>query len=331
VLYLGCRHRGGNLVLPFRQIFSPSGKKLLFFVIVLEDLKIPVCYDGFLFLAESVRNPPVLSSHHHAELEMNLVVRGSISYVAEGRRYRFDQRSLLWLFPAQEHQLVDRSPDAQNYVVVFKPDLIARSCRSPAYVGLKRRRSAGGVLHTLLEPETFDLMRKTMDSLMEGALPAELLNRESGFGSRSDFVFGHGDPDGLNAGLHHLLLLGWRCQGSGRAFSTSVALHPAVTRALALLGGGGFDGGLNELARRCGVSASYLSRIFASQVGVSLGRYRNSLRLDRFWNELRGPSRPSLTEAVYAAGFGSYAQFYKIFREAYGSGPRESLAAIVGK
>jgi methylphosphotriester-DNA--protein-cysteine methyltransferase len=30
-------------------------------------------------------------------------------------------------------------------------------------------------------------------------------------------------------------------------------------------------------------------------------------------------------EAVYAAGFGSYPQFYKVFAEIYGQGPRACL------
>jgi AraC-like DNA-binding protein len=30
-------------------------------------------------------------------------------------------------------------------------------------------------------------------------------------------------------------------------------------------------------------------------------------------------------EAAYEAGFGSYAQFYRVFAQAYGSGPGDSL------
>lgn len=292
-----------------------------------EDLKLRPEYDGFLFLAESARNPSLLHRHHHRELEINLVVRGNISYVADGRRYSFSQRSLLWMFPAQVHQLVDRSPDAQYYVAVFKPELIARSCHSRSYAGLKRKKTTGGVLHTVLDPESFDLMRRTMDSLMEGAPPADVLNREAGFGVKSDFVFRHKDPDGLNAGLHHLLLLSWRCHQNGRALSRVVSLHPAVQRALALLGGAHSGGPeLGELARQCGVSSPYLSRLFKDQLGVPLTRYRNSLRLVRFWEHFQGRVRPTILEAVYASGFGSYAQFYKVFTEAYGTGPRQVLS-----
>jgi len=58
---------------------------------------------------------------------------------------------------------------------------------------------------------------------------------------------------------------------------------------------------------------------------VPLNRYRNAARLSRFWEHYRAPEQKTITEAVYAAGFGSYAQFYKIFAKAYGHGPRETL------
>lgn len=294
---------------------------------MLEDLKLGPEYDGFLFLAESVRNPPRLNSHHHAELELNLVVNGSITYVVGGRRFTFERRTLLWMFPAQEHQLVDRSDNAQYYVAVFKAELIARSCRNKPYAGMRRKRLTGdGVLHTRLEPESFDLIRKTMDSLMCESISADLLNREAGFGVSPGFSFRHGDPEGLNAGLHHLLLLCWRCRSTGQALGQEVALHPAVSKAVELLSEGVDDRGLGALARRCGISEAYLSRIFRRQIGVPLNRYRNSLRLSRFWGEYRKSHQSNLSQAVYAAGFGSYAQFYKVFTQAYGRGPRACLA-----
>jgi AraC-like DNA-binding protein len=222
---------------------------------------------------------------------------------------------------------VDRSDGAQNYVAVFKPSLIAKSCHAPAYQGLKRKTNKqDGILNTLLEPESFDLLRKMMNSLMQGSLDSGLLNREAGFGVGSDFCFEHGDPDGLNAGLHHLLLLCWRCQRTGKLLGDEAALHPAVCRALKLLGEGQWEGNLGGLAKACGVSEAYLSRTFRRQVGVSLNRYRNSFRLSRFWEEYRQPEQKTLTEAMYAAGFGSYAQFYKIFTQVYGGGPRACLA-----
>ncbi|MBS1815055.1 MAG: AraC family transcriptional regulator [Acidobacteria bacterium] len=297
---------------------------------MLQDLKIGRQYEGFIFLAESSRNAPKqLVPHHHVELELNLVIRGNITYVVEGQRFTFSAGMLLWLYPEQEHQLVDRSPNAQNYIAVFKPSFIRRSCRTPAYAGLRcTKNEKPGVLHTMLDPDAFDLIRKTMDAVMVGSLDADVLNRQAGFGLESaDFTYQHFDPDGLNAGLHHLLLLCWRYQRAGESLAGAVTLHPCVRRALQMMSEADWEGSLSSLAKKCGASEAHLSRTFHRQIGVPISRYRNSLRLARFWEEYRQPDQKNIAEAVYAAGFGSYAQFYKVFVEAYGRSPRACLTS----
>lgn len=293
---------------------------------MLVNLKLERIYDGLLYLAEATRNLQLLQSHHHIELEVNLVVQGTITYVVDGLRYSFSPRTLLWLFPEQEHQLVNRSANAKFYVAVFKPSLITRSCRTATNASLKQKTNEqGGVLSTLLRPDSFDLIEKTMASLMEGNLDADLLNSEAGFGQTSDFSYQHGDPDALNAGLHYLLLLSWRSHLMGKATRDPVVLNPVIRRAIQLLSEETRDFSLGELARICGASKSYLSRKFHQQVGVSLTRYRNSLRLSRFFEQYQHQDQKTITEAVYGAGFGSYAQFYKVFSQVYGRGPRACL------
>lgn len=294
---------------------------------MLADLKLSRRYDGMLYLAESARNLPKLDSHHHVELELNLVLRGSITYILGERRFTFPARTLLWLYPEQEHHLVALSADARFYVAVFKPSLIARACQTPAYSGLKRQNSESGeVLHARLLPETFDLIRRTMESIMHGSLDSDVLNREAGYGWRSNFTYEHNDPDALNAGLRYLLLFCWRAQQTGKLSGEAVALHRCVRRAVHALSDGDLQISLAELASVCGASEAYLSRTFRKQIGVPLSHYRNTLRLARFWDELRQSEEKTVSEAVYAAGFGSYAQFYKVFAETYGQGPRAFLA-----
>jgi len=304
------------------RVSSTGEKQLLYIVRVLVNLKLGKNYDGLLFLADSTRHPQEIHSHHHRELELNVIVQGSITYVVDGRRFRFFPRTLLWLFPHQEHQLVARSGNAQFYVAAFKPALVRRFCNSP-------RNSVGheGVLNTLLPPESFELIRNIMDSLMLGSLDADILNREAGFGPASDFCFEHRDPDALNAGLGYLMLMCWRSQLKCKATHDPIVLHRVIRRALKCLSEEENETSLEELAKLCGASKSYLSRKFHTQIGVPLNRYRNSLRLSRFFRHYREGGRKTITEAVYAAGFGSYAQFYKVFAEAYGQGPRDALAA----
>jgi AraC-like DNA-binding protein len=298
---------------------------LLYFVGMFVDLKLGSEYDGLLYEAQST-NFPRMQSHSHAELELNVVVQGTITYVMNGRRFTFSPRTLLWFFPEREHQLVDRSDNARFYVAVFKPALIAKSCRTATYEGLKgEAQDQESILSMLLDPKSFELVCKTVDWLMRDSLDPAVLSREAGFGAASDFHFEHHDPDALNAGLHYLLLLCWRSHLAGVATKNAVALHPAVRRALKLLSECDTELDLGELSKACGASPSYLSRTFNRQVGVPLNRYRNSLRLSRFVEEYRRSREKNIAEAAYAAGFGSYAQFYKVFTQAYGRGPRECM------
>lgn len=293
---------------------------------MLADLKLAKEYDGLLYLAEATRNLQRIESHHHVELELNLVVQGTITYVMNGRRFTFSPRTLLWLFPQQEHQLVARSDDARFYVAAFKPALIRRACHTSAYQPLKHKpKDQDEILSTVLDPKAFELVCRVVESLMRGSLDSNLLNREAGFGPASGFRFEHHDPDALNAGMHYLLLLCWGYQLNGFSTGAAVALHPAVHRSLKLLSEDDTGQDLAALAKACGVSKSYLSRMFHRQLGVALNEYRNSLRLARFFEEYRKPQQTTIAGAVYAAGFGSYAQFYKVFSQAYGRGPRECL------
>lgn len=103
-------------------------------------------------------------------------------------------------------------------------------------------------------------------------------------------------------------------QGSG---------HPLVRRALRMLAK---DPSLtaSEIAPRLDISASRLARVFKEDMGVSLVEYRNHLRLERF-QVLVDRGGENLLEAALAAGFGSYAQFHRVFRAVRGSTPRDTV------
>ncbi len=78
----------------------------------------------------------------------------------------------------------------------------------------------------------------------------------------------------------------------------------------------------NRLAKKLGVSAGKLARDFKTEMGVSLVEYRNRLRLERFL-ALVDRGGGNLLEAALDAGFGSYAQFHRVFRTMLGTTPRE--------
>ena len=98
---------------------------------------------------------------------------------------------------------------------------------------------------------------------------------------------------------------------------------PIVQRILSALSRDPVASG-ESLAREMGISPGHLARSFKTEMGVSLVEYRNRLRVERFFATVdRGGS--NLQEAAQEAGFGSYAQFHRVFRKLLGTTPREYL------
>ena len=52
---------------------------------------------------------------------------------------------------------------------------------------------------------------------------------------------------------------------------------------------------------------------FKSQMGISFTAFRNRCRVDRFLDPYGHRHALTLLEAATTAGFGSYAQFYRVF------------------
>jgi len=84
--------------------------------------------------------------------------------------------------------------------------------------------------------------------------------------------------------------------------------------------------GGKQIAARLDISLSRLARVFKAQLGMSLVEYRNRLRLERF-SVLMDQGRTNLLGAALAAGFGSYAQFHRVFRALRKTSPRNYLRA----
>ena len=125
----------------------------------------------------------------------------------------------------------------------------------------------------------------------------------------------------LNAGLAYLLVSAWRAFLESEDHVAGVDVHPAVETVARLLRADPEAGGLDDLARTAGLSPSHLSRIFKAQTGVSITRFRNQRRLERFMTLYGDGRRTTALAAALEAGFGSYAQFHRVLRAETGQTP----------
>jgi len=246
-------------------------------------------------------------AHRHAELEVNLVVRGTASYLLGDRRYPLTPGTLTWLFPGQDHVLVDESSDHELWWAVFRPALVAR---------IATTRQA----RPLLEEDPVGQFSRRLDSgrvRRLGALFHEVQDAET-----ADDVL-------INTGLAYLLSFAWRAFLDSNDVVEGVDLHPAVETVAHILQADPDAADLATLARAAHLSSSHLSRIFKQQTGVSISRFRNQQRLQRFLRLYGKGRRTTALTAALEAGFGSYAQFYRVFREQTGRSPSALRTASV--
>ncbi len=78
------------------------------------------------------------------------------------------------------------------------------------------------------------------------------------------------------------------------------------------------------------LSASRIARLFKEEMGLSLVEYRNRLRLERFL-VLLDQRGANLLQAALEAGFGSYAQFHRVFCAERGMTPGKFLRSRAGR
>ena len=132
-------------------------------------------------------------------------------------------------------------------------------------------------------------------------------------------------PDAFNHGLDFALRALWDEFQAAEPVADCGPFHPKLEAALALLAQPDQDWTQAELARRVHVSPFYLSDLFRRQTGLALPDYRNRLRLQEFFRHCHAHPEIRLLQHALDSGFGSYAQFYRVFAEALGQSPRDWL------
>ncbi len=261
---------------------------------------IPEALSGLCWLSHAARPrfPRRSSPHHHAEIEANVVETGSCRYLIDGQEQTLSRGDLCWLFPSQQHVIIDASADMSLWVLIVRPEFLA--CRAPSVPADVAEKSQFTRPHRLRESDRLHL----------GGVAAALVASE-------------GAPE------HHADGLAWWFEQAARLTEAQSgragrALHPAIVKALSLLEGDP-SMPLPELADVVHLSASRLSHLFVDQVGRTVSAQRNHLKLRRFQESLSAGDCRNLTQAAFDAGFGSYAQFARVLRASTGVTPRALL------
>jgi AraC-like DNA-binding protein len=275
---------------------------LSFLVDMFERLDLPIELDGMVWRYDG----PAAANrrHRHAELELNLVTRGHGTYLLEDRRYEIRRGDLLWLFPGQEHVLIEQTAGFSMWIAVFRRRALQRTVSDPSLRPLRERIHKGETCRRL-GPEEF---RR-----------CDVLLRE---------IAAYADNASLtNSGLAYALLLAWHIFASARHIPVR-KLHPGVERVARAIRDGADGLQLDELGRIAELSPSRLSRLFRQQTGSSIVQFRNRQRIERVRRILQSQETATLLDAALEAGFGSYPQFHRVFRQLCGCSPADYVRGL---
>lgn len=267
----------------------------------LDQWEIPRSVAGTALFEDVARSGAIgaVERHAHVELELHLILRGQCSFLVEGRRLGAGPGTLVWVPPGVDHLVLGVEGAFQRWMLLFRPRVVRSVLPAAVSRALLRPRSATVLGRRLTLPNARALGR-LFDEVRDVAFQTVALH---------------------NAGIQFALARAWQLFERSADLPSTSELHPAVARAIVMLRRECPP--LRALAKACGASPGHLSRLFAEQVGTSITDFRNRQRIDRFAEIYGDGSRLTMTAAALEAGFGSYAQFYRVLKQVIGATPAE--------
>lgn len=224
--------------------------------------------------------------HFHDEPEFNWVAAGRAKFGMGEKILDAREGDILWWPPGHDHVLLEASADFALFVVGVTPELSSRVLSSQVSTG-----ASGHVRSRLPATEAARWM----------ALCSAPINTL--------------DPAAIDARVGDLWL-------EAHSYRPSHPLpHHFTVRALTSLLGQP-ELARDDVADLVRVCPTELSRHFRRDLGVTLTTYRTRIKILRFIREVdRGAT--NLLSASLSAGFGSYSQCHRAFRQALGCAPRD--------
>jgi AraC-like DNA-binding protein len=230
--------------------------------------------------------------HFHAEPELNLIASGHATFGIGDAVVTASEGDLLGFPPAQDHVLIEASPDLYLFAIGVEPTFSSDVLRTrPEDVMLPTRlRLAPDDFRSLLKRASAIVDRDGVDELC-----AELWEQAHWLGRR------------------------------GSACPVT-AMHVLSRRALLAVSSAP-DLDLQSLSARLKTADSEISRYFHRDVGMTFAHYRTRLRLLRLIG-LMDLGRTTLSSAAEVSGFGSYSQCHRVFQTELGCSPRRFFAGL---
>lgn len=287
----------------------PSPKKQIIREHVLSLIK--TGHNGLIrYMQKGTAVPKPRQLFQYDVLALLIVDEGFCTYLVNEEKVECPKGTMMWAFPDQQRTLYDRSPDLSLWVVEFTQDLVKEICTEDGDRILQETNPSGTFHHRIPSSE-HRFIRAVLQRIV-GAGPS--VQRKEYF----------------NEGLRFLLLHCWSVfQSIGDVKEDGNSVHPAVARVIHLIRDeGDVESSVVELAARAGLCPSRLMPLFQEQTGMSITEFRNRQKIERFLDLYSRNGQFNMLGAALEAGFGSYAQFFRVFKNLMGQSPSEYFSKI---
>lgn len=229
-----------------------------------------------------------VDAHGHDFFEIELIIRGSGTYVIDGKTYPIQPRTLFLLNPAQIHSV---DADMELFNVMFQCEYDGDFFAFPL-------TGNGTSPMFCLDEEEYQLMYSLLTELVK------VHKEDCRFGMLL-----------LRCVLRKLI----NCIPTHAAENHSPYIQQTILYMLE-----NFRSGitLESAAAHLGLSKAYLSDCFSKQLGVNFKTYLDNIRFSYAQNLLAFTEIP-IGEIHERAGFYDYANFARRFKQKYGCSPGE--------
>lgn len=270
--------------------------------------------------------PPMPLAHRHDDIEVNLVVAGSLGYLFGGTPVTVPAGHLAVFWAATPHRLVaTKTPPADAKDAVSDVCWMHVPLASVLGWGLGER-SFGELLQNRPVVVSADVLGRAPETSFDRWI------EDLAAGSTIDFALLE-----LQALLRRVLQRHRRDlrrlqRESGPRPTTERPVEPVITMAQYAVSHFHEPISASDLARAAHLHPNYAATIFKQTIGTTPGEYLTQCRVAEA-QRLLITTMMTTTEVAHAAGFGSLSSFYAVFGRVCGRAPgeyRRQFAEVLG-
>jgi AraC-like DNA-binding protein len=245
------------------------------------------------------------AAHRHNELELNYIIRGSITYLIGGSLVTVPARRLCVLWGAIPHQAMQKTQSIEA-IWVTVPLKRALAWKLPRFLmrrllryGLAIEAREQSTDETLMHQWILDL--KSSDSTLHRAMPLEVEARICRMANHL-----HRAPSSKRIGARQPSDIPEAVEQLAQFVVTNYQKPIAIAAA----------------ARAAHIHPHYAMTLFRRHTGMTLNQYLTLQRISHAQRLLITTRQPIL-DIVFASGFNSISRFYEAFRQQTGRSPRQ--------